>query len=307
MIETKTVFVLGAGASHPYGLPLGNELYKCVIQDFTQKDQATLVDLDASITLANTTSFNQKHIDHFISALKFSGLTSVDAFLEKRQEFIDLGKAIMAIELLKREKHEMLWAVPEANWLQYIYARLITKQLKDFGRNAVSFITYNYDRTLEHFIHTSLMNTYGQSSAACAEAFSNIGVIHLHGRLGYLPWQRSQNPITFGAQEITPQVIDMCQSEIRIVHESVDDRNVEFNAARRILWEAKRIYFLGFGYAPQNIERLNFGEMTPMIAEGTALGITQREQSVIIKQLSGKVALQELDCLAFLRQRVVWD
>jgi hypothetical protein len=67
----------------------------------------------------------------------------------------------MAIELLNCEQPEALWTGNE-NWLQYLYARLTTPTLKEFGNNAVSFITYNYDRTLEHFIHASLMNTTGK-------------------------------------------------------------------------------------------------------------------------------------------------
>ena len=116
MIKTKTVFVLGAGASQPYGLPLGSELYKLVIRDFSTNSQIRNEFL-------NATAFNQRHVDSFVKALEFSGFTSVDAFLEKREEFVDIGKAIMAIELLKCENHEVLWIVKE-NWLQLRWLRL---------------------------------------------------------------------------------------------------------------------------------------------------------------------------------------
>lgn len=106
---------------------------------------------------------------------------------------------------------------------------------------------------------------------------------------------------------MTKQIIEACQRELRIVHENIEDRNVEFNQARRMLYEAKHIYFLGFGWAPSNVERLNYGEMKPHIAEGTALGLTQREQDAIKDHLKGKMTLYDMDCLTFLRERGVWN
>jgi hypothetical protein len=305
VIKTKIVFVLGAGASNPYELPLGNELYTAVIQDFSRNSEIREIRNE----FFNTTPFNQTHVDNFINALKFSGFRSVDAFLEKREEFIEIGKAIMAIELLKRESHEVLWAV--GNWMQYMYERLTADTLEEFGRNTVSFVTYNYDRTLEHFLHTSLMNTYGKGEEECKAALSHIDIIHLHGRLGYLPWQRQRDTIPFALKDITPQIVTACQREIHIVHENIEDRNTEFNVARRLLCEAQRIYFMGFGYARQNIDRLNLGELKPAIAEGTAFGLTEREQATIKSQISSSgglnVTLHDMKCLEFLRARGDWS
>ena len=176
MITTKTVFVLGAGASQPFGLPLGNELFQNVIRDFSTNSQVRNEFL-------NTSAFAQRHIDTFIQTLKFFGFTSVDAFLEKREEFVDIGKAMIAIELLKREIFDGLWTAPQ-NWMQYLYGKMSTPRLEDFARNAVGFVTYNYDRTLETFLHKSLMNTYGKNQEECEAALARIGIIHLHGRLG---------------------------------------------------------------------------------------------------------------------------
>ena len=299
MITTKTVFVLGAGASQPYGLPLGSELFQFIIRDFSTNSQIRNEFL-------NTTAFSQRHVDTFIKTMKFSGFTSVDAFLEKREEFVDIGKAVLAVELLKQESHDILWTASR-NWMQYLYGKMATQRLEDFGQNAVAFITYNYDRALETFLHTSLMNSHGRNEEECKAALAHVGIVHLHGRLGYLPWQTDKGGIPFGQNVMTKQIIDACQRELRIVHENVEDRNIEFNQARRLLYEAKRIYFLGFGWAPQNVERLNYGEMKPQIAEGTALGLTQKEQGAIRDQLKGKMTLQDMDCLTFLRERGVWN
>jgi hypothetical protein len=300
MSSDRTVFVLGAGASAPYGLPLGNQLFQHVIDDFS-------TDTAISSDFLNAAPFNQKNIDGFIYALRYSGFTSVDEFLEKRQEFVEIGKAIMAIELLTREKGDPLWAA-ERNWMRFLYGKMATTKLEDFGsRNPVSFITYNYDRILEYFFHTSLMNGYGKNSEECKEALKPVDVIHLHGRLGYLPWQGGRNVVPFGEAPITPQVLDMCQREIRIVHETIEDRDTEFGAARRLLWDAKRIYFMGYGYAHQNVERLKLVEAKPQICEGTGLDLTPKEMSSISLLTGNKVTLQNMDCLTFLHERVDWN
>jgi hypothetical protein len=109
LITTKTVFVLGAGASEPFGLPLGSRLYDLVIDDFGPSRRHVE-------EFKNTTPFSDRAIGQFVQALHYSGLTSVDAFLERRTEFVDIGKAAMALELLKREKHGDLWDAGR-NWM----------------------------------------------------------------------------------------------------------------------------------------------------------------------------------------------
>jgi hypothetical protein len=272
MITVKTVFVLGAGASKPYGLPVGSELYQDIIKKF-----------ESSSSLRNQflslTSFNNGHIENFVKNLKYSGLASVEAFLERRGEFIDIGKACMAFELLNRENSDSLWT-DDNNWMKYLYSHMVTPTLDQFAQNEVGFITYNYDRTLEHFIHTSLMNTHGRDEAACADVMSRLQIIHLHGRLGYLPWQGKPMHVPFQSGTlINPLIIESSQREMRIVHEDITDRDSEFKSARRLLQDAKRIYFMGFGYASQNVERLKYSKIAaPQEAQGTALWLTQKEE-----------------------------
>jgi hypothetical protein len=67
---------------------------------------------------------------------------------------------------------------------------------------------------------------------------------------------------------------------MRIIHGDIADRDDEFQSARSLLQNARRIYFLDFGYASQNVERLKYTELAgPLEAQGTALGLTQKEGS----------------------------
>jgi len=182
MINTKTVLIFGAGASQAYGLLLGNELYEMVIKDFSADAAQRTAESVVKREFLDATAFNERQIAQFINALRYSGLTSVDTFLERRTDFLEIGKAIIAIELLRRESVTTLWE-GGSNWMQYLYARMTSDSLEAFTQNQVKFITYDYDRTLEHFLFTSLQNTYRADERACAQIVSEIGIIHLHGRL----------------------------------------------------------------------------------------------------------------------------
>ena len=66
VIDSRTVFVLGAGASNPFGLPLGTGLRRFVLENFNDKQ-------GHAVHLYNTTGFTEQQVEKFISALRFSG------------------------------------------------------------------------------------------------------------------------------------------------------------------------------------------------------------------------------------------
>jgi hypothetical protein len=295
LIKTKTVFVLGAGASFPYGFPLGIDLKRLVLECY--KD-----DKSHAAHLYNTTDFNKPAAIEFITALRYSGLSSVDAFLERRPTFLDIGKATMGIELLIKEQLSDLWKEQE-NWLAYLYGNMIGSTLDEFSENRVSFVTFNYDRVVEHFFYTSLLNAFGKSIEDTAKIVDRIPVIHLHGRLGYLPWQNTQGVVPFGSLTLDKPAMETFLKEIKVVHEDITDgRDKEFTGAKELLAEADRIYLLGFGFGGRNVERLGLRDLEPGRANATAVGITQHELNQLTGFLNSKVELRlQVDCMGILR------
>ena len=87
-------------------------------------------------------------------ALALTGPLSVDALIEHRPEFLEVGKAAMARVLLSKERHDALFDQKEGDiegdWMGLLF-RYMAGPLEDFGRNAVSFVTFNYDRLIELF------------------------------------------------------------------------------------------------------------------------------------------------------------
>jgi hypothetical protein len=293
-----TVFVLGAGASEPYGLPLGGTLRTNILERY--RDDAA-----RTMHIFNTTPFDRNQLDRFVNSLRYSGLLSVDAFLERQPKFMEIGKSIMGIELLHAEVHERLWQVDE-NWLTYLYGHMIGNSLEDFANNKVAFITFNYDRCIEHFFFISLKNSFGKSDEETARIAEKIQVVHLHGKLGHLPWQKGQNAIEFGDNQIDIRKMEIVTNEIKVMHEdhTLDGRDAEFNLAHAMLTNARRVYLMGFGFGARNVQRLKLDMLKPHVFEGTALGLTQKELGECRLLCGGKVHLQPMDCLQLMRQRV---
>lgn len=296
MIREPTVFVLGAGASEPYGLPLGGTLKTYILERYNS-------DVGQTVHLTNTTVFGRAQIDSFVNALRFSGLTSVDAFLERRPEFMEIGKAMMGIELLQGEVHERLWQA-ENNWLSYLYGYMVGSSLEEFSSNKVAFITFNYDRCVEHFLFTSLKNSFGRSEQETAAIVKKFNVVHLHGRLGHLPWQEGKTPIEFGDNQIDVRKMKIVSNEIKVIHEdhNLDGRDADFRLAEVILANARRVYLMGFGFGARNVQRLKLETITPLLFEGTAYKLTDRERSDCRALSGGKVNLRPCQCLEFIRE-----
>jgi hypothetical protein len=181
----RIVFVLGAGSSAVFDFPVGQTLCQQV---------CSYVRVSGLLgrLLRDYTDFGENEIVRFCDELLMSAQPSVDAFLEHRQEFLDLGKAAMAVILIREEISSKLWGFVEANWMRYLFSRLGAPPFERFHEIPVSFITFNYDRSLEHFLCTTLQNRYGKTEAQCAAVLERIPIIHLHGRLGYLPWEKGE-------------------------------------------------------------------------------------------------------------------
>jgi hypothetical protein len=81
----RTVFVLGAGASNVFGLPLGGQLCKMAYNQLTPET-------DYGADLRQYAGFRDNEINEFCRQLEKSAQPSVDAFLEYRREFMRLGK-----------------------------------------------------------------------------------------------------------------------------------------------------------------------------------------------------------------------
>jgi len=121
----------------------------------------------------------------FREAFWKSGTVSVDAFLEGRPEFLDVGKFAIAYCLIPFESEANLFTPPgdHGDWYGYLSERL-NRSFDEFEHNKLSIVTFNYDHSLEHYLFTSLLNWHGRSVDDCIGKFAKLPIIHVYGQLG---------------------------------------------------------------------------------------------------------------------------
>lgn len=185
---------------------------------------------------------------------------------------------------------------------------MLTPDYNKFTQNNISFITYNYDRSLEQFFFTSLFRSYeGISEQDCLNIIKEINIIHLHGSLGNLEWQNSKDYKSYDPA-FKPQHLKKYASNINIVSDDLDE-NPEFEIARKIINNGSEIHFLGFGFQEVNLKRLKLTDLsiTHKIA-GTAFEIKSAEIQAISSYTNSFLNdrnLFNMKVLDYLREHVV--
>lgn len=301
MILRKTTLILGAGASAPFGFPTGYELLRQVV---------AWSDINPGHTNPKLLSdFNKNEIDAFREALEKSAQKSVDSFVEHRREFIHIGKVIMAMALIQCEHQPHLFKRDGKSWYEYLFNQLNTR-FEDFDKNQLSILTFNYDRSLEHFLFTALKNSHGKSDEECAQKLKSIPIIHLHGDLGELPYLGNTLVRPYNTN-ITPEILHIATQRIKVVHEGMENQP-QFTDAQKILFESEVICFLGFGYHQTNMHRLGIkdrriGPLGSKFITGSSFGLTNAESNQISNRHGfdlrpGRFDFQNLDVLQFLRE-----
>lgn len=290
MITVPTVLVLGAGASAPYGFPSGSGLRDGVI-DMLSNPQSS------SFRQLRQMGFRSNLLADFGKALSYSGMSSVDAFLEHRREFIEVGKVAIAQALIPLESERNLFYA-QRKWYQYVFERMSTT-FDEFQDNKISILTFNYDRSLEHFLVTAIKHKFGKSESESASKLNNLKIIHLHGQLGLLPWQGGDGrPYEPAADDV---FVKNAAEQIKIVSEDMSGAP-EFAVAHEILRSAAKVIFVGFGYNPTNLKRLLPGGLTKCDFLGSRFEITDME-ALPIRERMPSITLggPSHDVLDFLR------
>lgn len=273
MISTPTLLVLGAGASCEFGFPTGYELL-----------QKVCAGLGSGMLLQRLVEmgYSEMQLREFRKALERSGQGSVDAFLEHRTEFMDIGKVAIAAVLIPFEKDGSLHnRTNDLTWYDLLFERM-RAGFHAIARNELAVLTFNYDRSLEHYLFTSIQSTYGKKAEECSSVLAGIPVLHLHGTLGKHP---SEGGTRDYVPTVTRETLDAAQSAIRIVHECVED-DPDFKEAHRLIGWARSIYMLGFGFHEINLDRLDISSHKHSSAKvyATGYGITSAERKVHAKR-----------------------
>jgi hypothetical protein len=218
MLSKETVFLLGAGANVPYGFSTGRGLV-------VKAQQSNLLTVMGNAGQ----QVNRSEVLRFAAALDDNLVPSIDALLEHRQDLVRVGKRIMAT-LLYQEEAAARALDPDTDWMQLVFERMAegAPTLERFAENPVTFVTFNYDRYLEHRFIRGLVARYNVPAEQAWAAIARMKFLHLHGSLGRLleqgPAPQGQQTIALGAPDL-PGVytlglaLPQAENLLRIVHD----------------------------------------------------------------------------------------
>jgi hypothetical protein len=297
--DNQVVLVLGAGASHPYGFPVGPELVDKIkgIQD----SQSEL----AAFTTCTGGKWDHSTIRKFCDELRLSSWLSIDRFLQRRPELADIGKATIAFQLLQHERRGDLNSPGERKWYQYFYNYILNPvSPEQFGDNQLAVITYNYDRSFEQYLFDALQSGFNLTHDGAALAVSKIPFVHVHGSFGDVPGAGAEPRL----YQTDRSDIFRATKRMHIVSDDVASSGV-LTKCDQVLRQATHVVFLGFGYDPVNVERLGLTRFRQAEYWGTVCGLSTSEVATTVQPQFAAVGSQlqhervDVDCLRFLRER----
>jgi len=274
MIDAHTVLILGAGASKPYGFPLGTELRHQILSMLSGEANPDFKTLSA---LGHTPVAINQFRDDLHDALH----NTIDDFLSDRPTHRVIGAQAIIIALINCEKHTSLF--PKRDW----YPRLV--QILDFrhGNQLLEgIVTLNYDRSLEHYMSNTVSVSYeGAVKKFAMERLGEFPIYHIHGMLGEYPLRPYH-----AKAEI--EDIKKAADDLRITSDGDLDKSANYQAARKLCEQAKTVVFLGFGYHDSVISRLGLSEpLSTRKLLGTAHGLTAKRKKEVEELFKGQIVL----------------
>jgi len=190
----------------------------------------------------------------------------------------------------------------------------LNQSFDEFENNKLSIITFNYDRSLEHYLFNSLLNWHGRSVDECIEKLAKVPIIYVYGQLGAIPYPQRGCRAYLPHGEDEKKVLDALLNAvleaahgITLLHERASD----LTEARKLLTAAERVCFLGFSYQASNLARLQLEDsVLNRWVFGTVLHfeageVKKTERCLNETMLSGSVTLDDADNLTVLRRHLI--
>ncbi|CAG4883868.1 conserved protein of unknown function [Georgfuchsia toluolica] len=305
MIKSKTVFIVGAGASAEVKLPVGEQLKKIIsdklnikFDDFGSKIRSG----DTQIASFMRQEFGQSLNRYLHACWKISdgvGLAgSIDDFIDTHQDDPDVatcGKIAIARSILEAEKSSHLffkmenisdtinfgslqktWYMPFIELLTQGVSRTEVKTVF----NNVAVICFNYDRCIEHFMLHALMARYSIEKQEAAEVVTGLKIIHPYGIVGQYFDKPGEMTVPFGSSAIPH--LHSTLSNLRTYTEEVTDTD-SLNAMKNAVAESEISVFLGTAFHPNNMRIMSDGLGQPVVKRvyATTAGISDENKSMI--------------------------
>jgi hypothetical protein len=274
MIRRKTLLVLGAGASHPYGLPLGSELTDnlCLWAFQPPNEQSQVAQLVAAC--GNTL----QELIQFCRGFHRSLLPSVDTYLAHCPHLARIGKLLIAYTIGIQEKDEdRHWFVSKDHWYRHLW-NMMREECEDAERipnNQLRIITFNYDRSLEYALYRAVRYTFGAADVVAQRILERLSIRHVYGQLAPFHFLGREGNGRFYRPISDAQELEMASNGIHTIPEARANAGL-FDELRDWFYWADNVVFMGFSFDKINVERLGFPNVVALRIQrfGNVGGVT---------------------------------
>lgn len=288
------VFVLGAGASKEVGLPTGFELKNIISHLLNIKFEYGIKQISGDLLIKNALEIHVRITKepgtnlntylhqawHITEALPQA--ISIDNFIDAQRgndKIALCGKLAIVRSILQSERESRLYFEPpnspkmnmsglENSWFiplfQLLSENCDKNDIKERLRS-ITFIIFNYDRCIEHFLYNGLQNYYRLTEEETKELIKSIKIYHPYGVVGTLPWLKSYRTIQFGGEPNPTQLLELSKM-IKTYTEGTDPESSEISEIREHMKNANKVVFLGFAF-----HELNMSLIKPAKIDGTRI------------------------------------
>ena len=335
MLRTKTLLILGAGASFDFGMPLGRDLAGHIARkvDIRFKDGSEMNSGDRLImeALRQTARKKNENVNDYLQAgrLVRDGVDftrSIDSFLHKHENEPKLqlcAKLAIAQTIAEHERGSSLYLDNQrsdsvfgrddevkASWLSrlfYVLQEGVNRSQLDLLLKNLMVINFNYDRCFEHFMLHTIKRTYGGLVAETSDFLKvALKIVHPYGLIGELPWKLSDG-VRYGAEQyLEPMELLRMASGIQTFNEEMSNNTI-VSAVRGMISEAERICFLGYHFHEPNMKLLSDAKRkaNPHVyatvykrSEG-AVSLIRQSIAHTLGISDGMITTKNVDCVGF--------
>ncbi len=309
------MFVVGAGASCDFKLPLGADLVEEIIQQLL--DDIVTGDDTVRKEQRLKTAFMAHHIGYddqwFEAAVRLRGgligASSIDALLHsfrRDERVVRLGKMAIAARILLSEGNSEVARLALNNlvkaqkaalglrptWIGRFFSQVRGDLSPDEAAEAfenVTFVTFNYDRCIEFYLYYALRLICHRSVEEAREIVNSIPIHHVYGSLGVLPELEEGDARAFDNAVAVPfgdtrLNLDSVAKGLRTFREEGVDRGDGPDAVHAAIENAEQLVFLGFGFHEQNLRVL--GPVRQGVPTFGTMRLAEPAQKSALKYLS---------------------
>ncbi len=170
------------------------------------------------------------------------------------------------------------------SWIDVLFQKLKTYSFSDVLNN-LTIVTFNYDRVFEHLAKKSIKKYFAHVSDEQIAQLISKKVCHIYGSLGTL----EESPFALKNDETERMRVAYTKCNL------MDYGTTKKEWADGVDFEY--IYFLGFGYAEENLSRLNLDGFATAEKKGT-----DKNRKTDVAKLPCKIDLVDKTCLDFCEQ-----